>query len=159
MGFRDVEKFNQALLAKQVWRYMENPNALWAKVVKGIYFPKKEMREAKKGCHPSWFWSSFLHGRELIEENALWKMGNGNKIRVWEDRWIPGLEKMKINSENAELAGEELKVERLIDKKNKSWLLSEIEEKITPEEKDVIRAVHLPVERKEDKQIWPFTKK
>lgn len=97
MGFRDIEKFNQALLAKNVWRFKENPDALWARIIKGIYFQSKELNLAKKGCHPSCFWSSFLHGRDLVEDNACWKLGNGEQIRVWEDRWIPGLERMKLD--------------------------------------------------------------
>lgn len=88
MGLRDIDRFNQALLAKQVWRYMERPEALWARIIKGIYFPKKEMMEARKGCHPSWFWSSFLHGRELISSNVAWKLGDGAKICIWNDKWI-----------------------------------------------------------------------
>lgn len=46
-------------------------------MIKGVYFPKKDMFEATKGSHPSWFWSSFLHGKEIIEKESVWKVGDG----------------------------------------------------------------------------------
>ena len=48
LEFRDLALFNNALLAKQCWRLMMEPNALWAMVVKGIYFHNKDFHEVGK---------------------------------------------------------------------------------------------------------------
>jgi hypothetical protein len=40
MSFRDTRLFNQALLARQVWRLIQNPNSLAAKLRKAIYYPR-----------------------------------------------------------------------------------------------------------------------
>lgn len=34
MGFRILKEFNLALLAKQCWRLIHNPDSLWAQVIK-----------------------------------------------------------------------------------------------------------------------------
>lgn len=68
LGFKDFATFNDALLAKQFWRISENPTALWAKVLKGIYFPDKNCWEARRGSSPSRIWCSLLEGRNVIQE-------------------------------------------------------------------------------------------
>lgn len=37
-GFRTIEDFNTALLAKQLWHLMEVPNSHFAKMFKGRYY-------------------------------------------------------------------------------------------------------------------------
>jgi hypothetical protein len=38
IGFRDLRLFNLAMLGKQGWRLIENPDSLCARVLKGRYF-------------------------------------------------------------------------------------------------------------------------
>ncbi|PRQ57482.1 hypothetical protein RchiOBHm_Chr1g0348821 [Rosa chinensis] len=82
MGFRDLQDFNQALLAKQGWRILTNPTALWVRVLKARYFPMDTFFTARKGSSPSWLWSSMLHGRDLLKPNVVWQIGNGINIPV-----------------------------------------------------------------------------
>ncbi|XP_072054209.1 uncharacterized mitochondrial protein AtMg00310-like [Arachis hypogaea] len=49
LGFRDMQSQNLAYLAKQAWRVTRNPNAIWVKILKGIYFPETYFWEAKEG--------------------------------------------------------------------------------------------------------------
>lgn len=38
MGCKEIEKFNEALLAKQVWRMIKNPDSLCHRVFKARFF-------------------------------------------------------------------------------------------------------------------------
>jgi hypothetical protein len=42
MGFRDIKKFNLAMLGKQGWHLMTNPTSLCARVLKGKYYPNED---------------------------------------------------------------------------------------------------------------------
>lgn len=53
LGFRNLEDFNTALLAKQMWRILKNPNSLAAQVIKQKYFREGQLLDAKIGHKPS----------------------------------------------------------------------------------------------------------
>ncbi|XP_057426498.1 uncharacterized protein LOC130719921 [Lotus japonicus] len=88
MGFRDFRFQNLAILAKQAWRVLTNPEALWVRVLKSIYFPSSNFLHAKLGCNPSWMWRSLLEGRDFITRFSRWAVGGGHSIKVWGDNWL-----------------------------------------------------------------------
>lgn len=51
MGFRDLQLFNDAMLAKQAWRLLIKPDSLCAEVLKGRYYPDGDVLQA--GCPAS----------------------------------------------------------------------------------------------------------
>lgn len=88
MGFRDLESFNIALLAKQGWRIIENPDSLLARLLKARYFPRSSFLEANPGHNPSYAWRSLIKARDTIQSGSYWRVGNGHSISAWSDRWI-----------------------------------------------------------------------
>ncbi|KAG7564939.1 Ribonuclease H domain [Arabidopsis suecica] len=78
LGFRDVGDFNQALLAKQVWRLLTKPNSLLARVYKARYYHRKGFMDAAIGARPSYAWRSIIHGRDLLEKGLIKDIGSWN---------------------------------------------------------------------------------
>ncbi|CAN1152540.1 Uncharacterized mitochondrial protein AtMg00310 [Linum perenne] len=91
LGFKCFADFNLALLAKQCWRILVNPDALWVRLLKSIYFPKCDFLAAPKGARPSWIWSSLFKARDVVSLGALKRVGDGKSIEVNNDPWIPSL--------------------------------------------------------------------
>lgn len=88
LGFHDLEKFNQALLGKQAWRIWSSPDSLLAQILKHRYFKNGSFLDSSIGNRPSYAWRSILHGRELLQKGLLTSVGNGESIKVWQDKWI-----------------------------------------------------------------------
>lgn len=89
LGFRDLEGFNVALLAKQVWRILESPDSLVARLLRGRYFPSSNILEAGAGYKPSFIWTSLMEGRVLLKKGLRYLIGDGKSINIWRDPWIP----------------------------------------------------------------------
>lgn len=53
LGFRNLEVFSKALLAKQVWRLIQEPSSLAGQILKAKYFHSFDILEAKLGHNPS----------------------------------------------------------------------------------------------------------
>jgi hypothetical protein len=85
MSFRDITCFNQALLAKQVWRLWKSSDNLVAKIIKAKYYPDCSTLDAPLGKKHSFAWS--IQGTcSLVREGLIWKVGNGEKFHIWKDK-------------------------------------------------------------------------
>lgn len=57
-------------------------------MLKGKYFSKNSFLECGAGTRPSYIWRSILHGRELLKQGLVRKIGNGATTNVWAENWI-----------------------------------------------------------------------
>ena len=92
MGIGSLKAFNLALLQKWRWRFVNNPDSLWARVIKAIHGVEAGLD--LKGCNCNGVWSSIissyamLHDCYILSINSLSrKVGNGSSIRFWKDNW------------------------------------------------------------------------
>lgn len=57
LGFRDLHGFNLALLGKQCWHLMKNPEALVSRLLKARYYPNSSLLQATRTGGSSYTWS------------------------------------------------------------------------------------------------------
>ncbi|KAH9757469.1 hypothetical protein KPL71_016402 [Citrus sinensis] len=89
LGFRDITSFNQALVAKQRWRIIKYPESLMAKILQAKYFKGADFLQAKLGSKSSFVWRSIIWGRQVIINGMRWRIGTGDKVKIYKSHWIP----------------------------------------------------------------------
>jgi hypothetical protein len=66
LGFKDMNLFNQALLARLAWRLIQNPESLFARVLKARYYPQGNLLGTVFTTDPSPVWKGIEFGVELL---------------------------------------------------------------------------------------------
>lgn len=89
LGFRDFRSFNMALLAKQGWRLITNPDSLMERIFQARYYPNGTFMEAGAGRRPSTMWSGIIKARSLLVKGMRVRIGNGYSTAIWDTPWIP----------------------------------------------------------------------
>ncbi|XP_013674098.1 uncharacterized protein LOC106378528 [Brassica napus] len=154
LGFRDIEDFNQALLAKQAWKLYNEPNSLLARVYKGRYYASSTILECGKGYRPSYAWRSIIFGRELLRKGLIRSIGDGRDTHVWTDKWI--LDEVPRRPVNKQPCFDvNLRVSELIGEDGK-WKMELLQQLFPPNEVDRIKQIG--VGRVKDREIWAFNK-
>uniref|UniRef100_A0A803QK92 RNase H type-1 domain-containing protein n=1 Tax=Cannabis sativa TaxID=3483 RepID=A0A803QK92_CANSA len=77
MGLKDLTRFNKALLAKQGWKIIQNPQSMLGSVLKACDFSNGSFLEAKPSGFCSYVWQSILWGKELIRQGLCWRVKLG----------------------------------------------------------------------------------
>lgn len=86
MGFRDLDLFNKAMLAKLSMRIIKFPESLMERTLRGKYFHDGVFLRAKSRKTDSITWRSILWGRELFDKG--YRVDNGKQIYIDQDPWL-----------------------------------------------------------------------
>ena len=159
LGLRNFEAFNDALLAKQCWRIINEPNSLWARVLKARYFPKVSFLDANLGGRASWAWSSLLAGRDLLLKGAHWQIMSGKGVRVWVDRWLPETPVGRPVPLGTAQVSRNLSVNSLICPDSGDWDIDFLKPFLTTEAFNAILETHIGDNALLDRLVWPFDKR
>ena len=80
MGFRDLHCFNLALLAKQCWRLLCEPDSLCATVLRAKYFPEGDLLNCSLKKGNSYTWQSLWYGIQSFKRGNIYgKLEMGNR--------------------------------------------------------------------------------
>ena len=88
LGFRDIQTFNNALLAKISWRLLKNPSCLLARVLLGKYCKFSSFIDCSVPNSASHGWRSICLGRDLLKPHLGRLIGAGLSTPVWRCPWL-----------------------------------------------------------------------
>jgi hypothetical protein len=71
-----MELFYLAMLARQAWRILQNPEALGSRVLKEMYFPNEDFLDALIGSSPSHVWRGLVEGCDVIKQGIIKRIGS-----------------------------------------------------------------------------------
>ncbi|CAM8999722.1 unnamed protein product [Rhodiola kirilowii] len=80
LGFRKMELMNLALLAKQGWRLLTEPDLLVSRLFKAKYYPNSEVYNATIGRRPSYAWRGIMEAMEIIKYGAEWDVNESKYL-------------------------------------------------------------------------------
>ena len=156
LGFKEIEKFNEALLAKQVWRMINNPDSLCHRVFKVWFFPKCSILKAKDSPMGSYAWKSIIGARDVIRKGMVWCIGTGDSVRLKADKWLPGPTNRSVISPLPQIP-EDSKVSMLIEQDRAEWKSELVQQLFLPHEAEIILGIPLRIRCPVDRIIWAHT--
>jgi hypothetical protein len=153
MGFRDFHSFNLVMLAKQTWRLINESDSLCARVLCVKYYSHGDILKAGPKAGSSFTWQSIVAGLYTFKRGYVWRVGNGEKINIWQD---PSSPNGKIITPRGAVVY--TKVSDLIDPITEQWDIDILEALLSPI--DVHRILQIPLHNRgfEDFIAWRFTK-
>jgi hypothetical protein len=86
LGVLDLQKMNEALLAKWFWR-LENSSGLWQTIVHNKYVKNRPIISVKMRPSDSHFWKGILSVRDKFYNYCKKIIGNGKNSSFWKNIW------------------------------------------------------------------------
>jgi hypothetical protein len=157
LGFRELGSFNEALLAKQVWRLMHNKTSLFYKVFQAKYFLHCSVLDAKLSARGSFAWKRIMGARQVIKKGSIWRVGNGDHIRIWGERWLPVAHHHTIISPRPQQTTV-THVAHLFAQDTRVWNIAVVKANFLPFEAEIILRIPLCNIRNNNMLIWGGTK-
>ncbi|XP_023892636.1 uncharacterized protein LOC112004627 [Quercus suber] len=153
MGFKELIKFNDSLLAKQIWRLGNNEGCLFHRVFKAKFFPNCSVYDCEVSTKGSYAWKSIIQAKHVMELGSVWRIGDGKSVKIRGDRWLPQNSALKIVSPVAVLPPGAMVCD-IIDQKEHQWISKLIAQEFLPYEANIIKGIPLSDRNIPDKQVW-----
>ncbi|GKB31892.1 RNA-directed DNA polymerase, eukaryota, reverse transcriptase zinc-binding domain protein [Tanacetum coccineum] len=87
LGVKDLEKWNEALLAKHLWNNASKKDSLWVKWIHAVRLKDASIWNVQWNEKDGWNWKCLLEIRDKIAHNFQFKIRDGSNILMWYDRW------------------------------------------------------------------------
>ncbi|GJW04980.1 RNA-directed DNA polymerase, eukaryota, reverse transcriptase zinc-binding domain protein [Tanacetum coccineum] len=91
IGFKSLELWNKTLLVKHLWNVASRKESLWVKWINVVKLKKISVWDVSADSKDSWGWKCPLKLRSCIGDHMRYRIGDGNSINVWHDKWHEGI--------------------------------------------------------------------
>lgn len=156
-GFRDLEIFNLALLARQTWGMLQNPTSLSALILKAVYYPENNLFDATLGSHPSQIWRAVLDGRDIMVQGIIRRIGNGETTDIWGVNWLPRTNMKRLIT--SLMQQPPTRVSELINQATSTWDEQLVRATFIPIDAETILQIPLCTRQMEDFWAWSEDRK
>ena len=140
------------MIAKQAWRLVTGSHSLFYQVYKARYFPRCSFMDAELGHNRSFVWCSLLAARDVIQEGSMWKIRDGQSIKLTNNSWLHHPPLFKPGADTT------LKVGDLIHPESMQWNRPLIQATFLQATQNDILRIHLGNTRTRDKLSWKENK-
>jgi hypothetical protein len=144
--------FNLALLARQAWRLLINPNSLCAQILKAVYFPSGDILRAQVRNNPSKTWRAICDGIEVLKQGLIKRIGDGESTHIWNCNWIPRTGMFTPIA--SKVANPPSRVCELINHTSMSWKSEEVRKYFLEIDSEAILQIPLSMRKQEDCWAW-----
>ena len=126
-------------------------DSLVYRVFKARYFLNCDFVPASMGRNPSYVWRNILAAQEVVKKGIRWQVGNGNRIGIWRDKWLPTPSIHKVVSPPSVLPLD-VTMDVLIEAGE--WKKELVQWHFLPHEAEMIQGIALSSRLPEDRQVW-----
>ena len=88
LGVPNIADMNLCLLASWIKRYQLHEDKMWKKIIDHKYEVNDPNIFSSSSGNVSPFWKGVLWASKEAKMGYQWKVGNGRKIKFWEDPWF-----------------------------------------------------------------------
>ncbi|XP_074356169.1 putative mitochondrial protein AtMg00310 [Apium graveolens] len=149
LGFQNFRDYNIAMLGKQSWRFIVNPNSLVSRLYRAKYFASTDFINSKLGHSPSFVWRSISEAKQLLLDGTRWCIGNGRNIQIVGQPWLMGDENPFISTVSPAI--KKKTVDALFCTERKMWDEEIVKDIFNPRDQECIFSTTL---NEEDGVYW-----
>ncbi|KAJ1291703.1 hypothetical protein BS78_02G336000 [Paspalum vaginatum] len=88
MGILNLRDLNVCLLGSWLKRYIGGQGKMWREILDSKYNTENPNIFSTKDTGASQFFKSFMYAARAAKMGFRWRVGNGRKIKFWEDNWL-----------------------------------------------------------------------
>ncbi|CAL1384959.1 unnamed protein product [Linum trigynum] len=132
---------------------LENLDALWVRLLKGLYFDNGDLFSATKGKKGSWIWNGFCDAENALKIGLVKGIMSGEGTKFHWDPWLPSYPSFILNSLNLEPS----RVCDWISPSSRAWNEEALRDVVPEETVNVIKRVPIGPSTAQDKWFWNFT--